>query len=62
MPVNPCHWSRAARPNRLSWDYFNVLTGQGANAPGGAARYIVHGKMIGGFDWSRGRQIKAIPG
>ena len=62
MPVNPCHWSRAARPNRLSFDYFNVLTGQGANAPGGAARYIVHGKMIGGFDWSRGRQIKAIPG
>jgi len=45
-----CHWSRAARPNRLSWAYFNVLTGQGANAPGGAARYIVHGKMIGGFD------------
>jgi hypothetical protein len=39
-----------------------VLTGQGANAPGGAARYIVHGKMIGGFDWSRGRHIKAIPG
>jgi len=45
-----CHWSRAARPNRLSWAYFNVLTGQGANAPSGAARYIVHGKMIGGFD------------
>jgi hypothetical protein len=42
-------------------DYFNVLTGQGANAPGGPARYIVHGKMICGFDWSRGRHIKAIP-
>jgi hypothetical protein len=29
--------------------YFKVVTGQGANAPGGAADYIVHGKMIGGF-------------
>ena len=29
MPVNPCHWSRAARPNRLSWVLF-----QGADRPG----------------------------
>jgi len=29
--------------------YFNVLTGQGPNAPGGAADYIVNGRMIGGF-------------
>jgi len=29
--------------------YFKVLTGQGENAPGGAADYIVRGKMIGGF-------------
>jgi hypothetical protein len=29
--------------------YFRVLTGQGPNAPGGALRYLVGGKMIGGF-------------
>jgi len=39
-----------------------VLTGQGGNAPAGAADYIVRGKMIDGFDWSRGRHITAIPG
>lgn len=30
-------------------DYYKVLTGQGASAPGGAANYIVNGNMIGGF-------------
>ena len=29
--------------------YFRILTGQGADAPGGALNYIVKGKMIGGF-------------
>jgi hypothetical protein len=29
--------------------YFHMLTGQGANAPGGAKQYIVDGKMTGGF-------------
>ena len=28
---------------------FRILTGQGANAPGGAVDYVVAGKMIGGF-------------
>ena len=29
--------------------YYNILTRQGATAPGGVADYIVRGKMIGGF-------------
>ena len=29
--------------------YFRILRGQGANAPGGAANYVVNDKMIGGF-------------
>ena len=29
--------------------YYHILTGQGANAPGGAKSYIVNGKMTGGF-------------
>lgn len=29
--------------------YYRILKGQGANAPGGAMQYVVHGKMIGGF-------------
>jgi Protein of unknown function (DUF2950) len=29
--------------------YYRILKGQGANAPGGAAYYVVNGKMIGGF-------------
>lgn len=29
--------------------YFRILTKQGPSAPGGAADYIVNGKMIGGF-------------
>ena len=29
--------------------YFHMLTGQGANVPGGAKDYIVNGKMTGGF-------------
>ena len=29
--------------------YFHMLTGQGANVPGGAKDYVVNGKMTGGF-------------
>jgi hypothetical protein len=29
--------------------YYKILTKQGAHAPGGAADYVVNGKMIGGF-------------
>ncbi len=29
--------------------FFRILTGQGANAPGGAVDYMVAGRMIGGF-------------
>jgi hypothetical protein len=29
--------------------YFRILTGQGANAPGGAKSYLSQGKMTGGF-------------
>jgi Protein of unknown function (DUF2950) len=29
--------------------YYKILTRQGPHAPGGAANYIVNGKMIGGF-------------
>ena len=29
--------------------YYRILTGQGANVPGGAKSYIVDGKMTGGF-------------
>ena len=28
--------------------YFRILTGQGSNAPGGAASYIVNGNMVAG--------------
>jgi hypothetical protein len=33
----------------LNGYYFKILTRQGSTAPGGAANYIVRGKMIGGF-------------
>jgi hypothetical protein len=29
--------------------YFKILTGQGADAPGGARSYLVRGEMTGGF-------------
>jgi hypothetical protein len=29
--------------------YYRILTGQGANAPGGAKEYVVHGRMTRGF-------------
>jgi hypothetical protein len=36
-------------PQPFQGYYFRLLTGQGANAPGGAHSYIVEGKMTGGF-------------
>ena len=45
-------YRRSATPHgRLPYHgyFFKVLTGQGNNAPGGAADYIVRGKMIGGY-------------
>jgi len=55
-------YRRSAAPsNGLSRVLFQGADRPGRNAPGGAARYIVHGKMIGGFDWSGGRHITAIP-
>ena len=37
------------RPTPFHGYYYRVLTGQGANAPGGAMDYIVDGKMTRGF-------------
>jgi len=45
-------YRRSAAPHgRLPYHgyFFKVLTAQGNNAPGGAADYIVRGKMIGGY-------------
>jgi hypothetical protein len=41
---NPNH-----KPQPFQGYYFRLLTGQGANAPGGARSYIVDGKMTRGF-------------
>jgi hypothetical protein len=41
---NPDH-----QPQPFHGYYFRILTGQTANAPGGARSYIVDGKMTGGF-------------
>ncbi|HSL60938.1 MAG TPA: DUF2950 domain-containing protein [Desulfotignum sp.] len=38
-----------AGPRPFHGYYFKMLTGQGANAPGGEFDYIVNGNMIGGF-------------
>lgn len=37
------------KPQPFQGYYFRVLTGQGANARGGARSYLVNGKMTGGF-------------
>jgi hypothetical protein len=39
----------SARPAPFHGYYYKVLTGQGANAPGGALDYLVDGKMTRGF-------------
>jgi hypothetical protein len=38
-----------ARPSPFYGYYFKILTGQGADAPGGAKSYLVGGEMSGGF-------------
>ncbi len=40
---------RNVAPTPYHGYYFHVLTGQGANAAGGAKSYVVEGKMTGGF-------------
>ena len=40
---------RNVAPTPFHGYYYHVLTGQGANAPGGAKSYVVDGKMTGGF-------------
>jgi len=39
----------AVKPIPYHGYYYNILTGQGPSAPGGAYDYVVDGKMIGGF-------------
>jgi hypothetical protein len=42
-------YQHTAQPHPFHGYFFRLLTGQGANAPGGAKSYIVAGKMTGGF-------------
>jgi len=37
------------RPQPFHGYYFRILEGQGPSAPGGAADYVLNGRMIGGF-------------
>ena len=39
----------SGKPTPYHGYYYKVLTGQGANAKGGAYEYVVRGKMLGGF-------------
>jgi hypothetical protein len=41
--------SRDGAPTPYRGYYYHILTGQGKNASGGVNRYIVNGKMTGGF-------------
>jgi len=41
--------ANAGEPTPYHGYYFKILTGQGSNAPSGAADFIVNGRMIGGF-------------
>jgi hypothetical protein len=41
--------SRDGAPTPYRGYYYHILTRQGKNAPGGVSRYIVNGKMTGGF-------------
>jgi hypothetical protein len=41
--------AKAEEPAPYHGYFYKVLTGQGPNAPGGAADFIVNGRMIGGF-------------
>jgi len=40
---------RDGAPTPYRGYYYHILTRQGKNAPGGVNRYIVNGKMTGGF-------------
>jgi hypothetical protein len=40
---------REAEPSPFHGYYFNILTRQGKNVPGGSYNYIVNGNMVGGF-------------
>ena len=42
-------YQHTGQPHPFHGYFFRLLTGQGANAPGGAKSYIVAGKMTGGF-------------
>ena len=42
-------YQHTTQPHPFHGYFFRLLTGQGANAPGGAKSYIVAGKMTGGF-------------
>jgi len=44
-PISGSH----SRPTAYHGYYFHVLTGQGANASGGAYDYVINGNMIAGF-------------
>jgi len=39
----------ANRPTPFHGYYYRILTGQGTHAPGGVKRYLINGKMTGGF-------------
>ena len=41
--------AKAEEPSPYHGYFYKVLTSQGPNAPGGAADFIVNGRMIGGF-------------
>jgi len=42
-------YQHTGQPHPFHGYFYRLLTGQGANAPGGAKTYIVAGKMTGGF-------------
>ena len=41
--------------------YYRILTGQGANAPGGKYSYVINGNMIAGFAMVACRPTIAVP-
>jgi len=42
-------YKEGSEPEPYHGYYYQILTRQGSNAPGGALRYVVNGKMIGGY-------------
>lgn len=45
----PGHDAATTTPTAYHGYYYRILTGQGADAPGGAYEYVAGGRMIGGF-------------